>query len=89
MGGVGIVHLPTMNINDKMVELDMQYPMTVDKDKEIQEAAKNLVIELEHLLSLVGDYSNPRYYRCSMCKRKLSNHQMASFVKTESIFKEG
>tara|TARA_B100000287_G_C20507852_1_gene731862 strand:+ start:756 stop:950 length:195 start_codon:yes stop_codon:yes gene_type:complete len=43
-------------------------------DKQIQESAEKVVASLEHLLSMIGDYSNDRYYRCFVCKRKLSQH---------------
>ena len=56
----------------------MQHPMTVEKNKDlanqVQQAAEKVVASLEHLLSLIGDFSNERYYRCFVCKRKLSQH---------------
>ncbi len=53
----------------------MQNPMTENPlDKQIQESAEKVVASLEHLLSMIGDYSNDRYYRCFVCKRKLSQH---------------
>jgi hypothetical protein len=48
-------------------------------DKEIQREGKKLVASLEHLLSMIDDYSNPRMYRCTVCKRKLSNHRANIF----------
>jgi hypothetical protein len=60
-----------------------------DLDKEIQRQGKELVASLEHLLSLIGDYSNPRMYRCSVCKRKLSNHRENTFCKYREHFNKG
>ena len=65
----------------------MQYPMTVDKDKEIQEAAKNLVIELEHLLSLVEIIQILDIIVVLFVKGSYQITRMAIFVKTESILK--
>ena len=71
----------------------MLYPMTVEKNKDldnqIQEAADRVVANLEHLLSLVGDFSNDRYYRCFVCKRKLSHHPEKVFCLNRVHFKEG
>ena len=79
----------------------MQYPMTVEKnneyldkkmselDERIQEAAETVVANLEHLLSLIGDFSNERYYRCFVCKRKLSQHPGKVFCLNRVHFKEG
>ena len=55
-------------------------------DKEIQRQGKELVASLEHLLSLIDDYSNPRMYRCSICKRKLSNHEKNIFCENREHF---
>jgi len=60
-----------------------------DLEKEIQRQAKELVASLEHLLSLIGEYSNPRMYRCSVCKRKLSNHKENIFCKDREHFTKG
>ena len=62
--------------------------MTVEKDKEIQRQAKHLVASLEELLSMLDDYSNPRMYRCSICKRKLSNHKNKIFCSNREHFKK-
>jgi len=57
----------------------MQYPMTVEKnkdlDREIQQKAKEIVSRLEHFLVIIDEVSNPRLYRCIVCKRAYSKHQ--------------
>jgi len=55
-------------------------------DKKIQREGKKLVANLERLLSMIDDYSNPRMYRCSVCKRKLSNHKENIFCENREHF---
>ena len=54
----------------------LQKPIT---NKQIDEKAKETVANLEHLLTIldkIEDYPrNYRYYRCTVCGKKLSQHK--------------